>query len=195
MFITKSQEIFLYSAALAVAITVLIWSLSSTSSQVTQKSTSRSDNQTGGSSPALINSNLHLRGSCRTSGPKGDIGPTGPPGPRGLNGSQGKQGPAGTPGPKGDIGPTGPPGPRGLNGSQGKQGPAGTPGPSPRGPTGPVVSPKASGTGAPISSSPSTPATNATTSSSSSSSPSTSASTLSSQTANDSNTSLPPYFY
>ncbi|MGB8035552.1 MAG: hypothetical protein WCF03_17195, partial [Nitrososphaeraceae archaeon] len=162
--ITKSQEIFLYSAALAVAITVLIWSLSPTSSQVTQKSTSRSDNQTGGSSPALINSNLHLRG------------------------------PAGPPGPKGDIGPTGPPGPRGLNGSQGKQGPAGTPGPSPRGPTGPVVSPKASGTGAPISSSPSTPATNAITSSSSSS-PSTSASTLSSQTANDSNTSLPPYFY
>ena len=145
MFITKSQEIFLYSAALAVAITVLIWSLSSTSSQVTQKSTSRSDNQTGGSSPALINSNLHLRGPAGPPGPKGDIGPTGPPGPRGLNGSQGKQGPAGTPGPKGDIGPTGPPGPRGLNGSQGKQGPAGTPGPSPRGPTGPVVSPKASG--------------------------------------------------
>ena len=128
MFITKSQEIFLYSAALAVAITVLIWSLSPTSSQVTQKSTSRSDNQTGGLSPALINSNLHLRGPAGPPGPKGDIGPTGPPGPRGLNGSQGKQGPAGTPGPKGDIGPTGPPGPRGLNGSQGKQGPAGPPG-------------------------------------------------------------------
>ncbi|HEY6164472.1 MAG TPA: hypothetical protein VIW25_06150, partial [Nitrososphaeraceae archaeon] len=167
MFISKSQEILLYSAALAVAITALIWSLSSTNSQVTQKPTSRSDNQTGGSSSsALINSNLHLTG------------------------------PAGPPGPKGDIGPAGPPGPRGLNGSQGKQGPAGPPGPSPRGSTGPVVSPKVSGTGAPISSSPSTPDTNATTSSSSSSSsPSTSASTLSSQTPNDTNTSLPPYFH
>ena len=165
MFISKSQEILLYSAALAVAITALIWSLSSTNSQVTQKPTSRSDNQTGGSSSsALINSNLHLTG------------------------------PAGPPGPKGDIGPAGPPGPRGLNGSQGKQGPAGPPGSSPRGSTGPVVSPKVSGTGAPISSSPSTPDTNATTSSSSSS-PSTSASTLSSQAPNDTNPSFPPYFH
>ena len=92
MFITKSQEILLYSVALAVAITALIWSLSSTNSQVTQKSTSRSDNQTGGSSSALINSNLHLTGPAGPPGPKGDKGDTGA---AGLQGPVGPQGPAG----------------------------------------------------------------------------------------------------